>query len=124
MALLYENESYAIRGAAMKVYEILGHGFVESVYQEALEIEFRRRNIPYKREVEIEVYYDGVLLEKKFSADFVCYDSIIVELKAVSELDEGNLLQLSNYLKATHLRLGLLINFGNMSGMEIERWIN
>ena len=124
MALLYENESYAIRGAAMKVYEILGHGFVESVYQEALEIEFRRRNIPYKREVEIEVYYDGVLLEKKFRADFVCYDSIIVELKAVSELDEGNLLQLSNYLKATHLRLGLLINFGNMSGMEIERWIN
>lgn len=124
MALLYENESYAIRGAAMKVYEILGHGFVESVYQEALEIEFRRRNIPYKREVEIEVYYDGVLLEKKFRADFVCYDSIIVELKAVSELDEGNLLQLSNYLKATHLRLGLLINFGNMSGVEIERWIN
>lgn len=89
-----------------------------------LEIEFRRRNIPYKREVEIEVYYDGVLLEKKFRADFVCYDSIIVELKAVSELDEGNLLQLSNYLKATHLRLGLLINFGNMSGVEIERWIN
>ena len=124
MALLYENESYAIRGAAMKVYEILGHGFVEPVYQEALEIEFRRRNIPYKREVEIEVYYDGVLLEKKFRADFVCYDSIIVELKAVSELDEGNLLQLCNYLKATHLRLGLLINFGNMSGMEIERWIN
>ena len=124
MALLYENESYAIRGAAMKVYEILGHGFVESVYQEALEIEFRRRNIPYKREVEIEVYYDGVLLEKKFRADFVCYDSIIVELKAVSELDEGNLLQLSNYLKTTHLRLGLLINVGNMSGMEIERWIN
>ena len=78
----------------------------------------------YKREVEIEVYYDGVLLEKKFRADFVCYDSIIVELKAVSELDEGNLLQLSNYLKATHLRLGLLINFGNMSGLEIERWIN
>ena len=124
MALLYENESYAIRGAAMKVYEILGHGFVESVYQEALEIEFRRRNIPYKREVEIEVYYDGVLLEKKFRADFVCYDSIIVELKAVSELDEGNLLQLSNYLKATHLRLGLLINFGNISEVEIERWIN
>lgn len=124
MALLYENESYAIRGAAMKVYEILGHGFVEPVYQEALEIEFRRRNIPYKREVEIEIYYDGVLLEKKFRADFVCYDSIIVELKAVSELDEGNLLQLSNYLKATHLRLGLLINFGNMSGVEIERWIN
>ncbi len=124
MALLYENESYAIRGAAMKVYEILGHGFVEPVYQEALEIEIRRRNIPYKREVEIEIYYDGVLLEKKFRADFVCYDSIIVELKAVSELDEGNLLQLSNYLKATHLRLGLLINFGNMSGVEIERWIN
>ena len=124
MALLYENESYDIRGAAMKVYEILGHGFVESVYQEAMEIEYRRRNIPYKREVEIEVYYDGVLLEKKFRADFVCYDSIIVELKAVSELDEGNLLQLCNYLKATHLRLGLLINFGNMSGMEIERWIN
>ena len=123
MSLIYENESYAIRGAAMKVYDVLGVGFVEPVYQEALEIEFRRRNIPYKREVEIDVYYDGILLEKKFRADFICYDSIIVELKAVSELDNGNLLQLCNYLKATHLRLGLLINFGNISGVQIERWI-
>ena len=123
MSLIYENESYAIRGAAMKVYDVLGVGFVESVYQEALEIEFRRRNIPYKREVEIDVYYDGILLEKKFRADFICYDSIIVELKAVSELDNGNLLQFCNYLKATHLRLGLLINFGNIAGVQIERWI-
>ncbi len=108
----------------MKVYDILGAGFVESVYQEAFEIELQRRGIPYQREVEIDVYYDGILLEKKFRADFVCYDNIIVELKAVSELDGNNMLQLSNYLKATHNKLGLLINFGNTSGVEIERWVN
>ena len=124
MALVCADKSYSIRGAAMKVYEVLGAGFVESVYQEAFEIELQRRCIPYKREVEIDVYYDGILLEKRFRADFVCYDNIIVELKAVSELDGNNMLQLSNYLKATHNKLGLLINFGNTSGVEIERWVN
>ncbi len=124
MALIYAEESYKIRGAAKAVYDILGNGFVESIYQEALEIEFMRRNIPYQREVEIEVYYDGILLKKKFRADFLCYDKIIVETKAVSDLDEGNVLQLSNYLKATKLQLGLLVNFGHKGGIEIKRWVN
>ena len=124
MALVFENESFKIRGAVQAVYDIFGYGFVESIYQEALEIEFQRRNIPYQREVEIEVYYDGVLLKKKFRADFVCYDKIIVETKALGELDEGNVLQLSNYLRATNMKLGFLVNFGHKGGVDIRRWVN
>ncbi len=124
MSLIYAKESYKIAGAAMVVYNNLGCGFLEPVYQEALEIEFRRMGIPYQREVELDIYYDGILLEKKYKADFVCYDKIIVELKAVSELDDGNRAQIRNYLKATHYKLGLLINFGDIDGVIIERRIN
>ena len=107
----------------MHVYNRLGPGFVEAVYQEALEIEFQRRNIPYEREKEIDVYYDGVLLKKKFQPDFVCYGRIIVELKAVMELDDLNRVQVYNYLKATKMKLGLLMNFGHPDGLEWERKI-
>ena len=124
MSLIYEDESYAIIGAAKYVYSILGCGFVESVYQEALEIEFKRRGIPYKRDVDIDVYYDGILLNKKFRSDFICYDKIIVELKAVTTTDETNILQLSNYLKATNMKLGLLLNFGHSKGLQINRWVH
>ena len=121
MAIYYKQESYEIIGAAMRVYNVLGPGFVEAVYQEALEIEFLRRSIPYEREKELEVYYDGVLLQKKFQADFVCYGKIIVELKAVMELDDMNRVQVYNYLKATGMKLGLLINFGHPNELEHER---
>ena len=121
MSLIYENESYAIRGAAMRVYNLLGNGFLEAVYQEALEIELDRRHIPYVREQELEIYYDGIKLGKKYVADFVCYDKIILELKAVKELDDSHRSQLYNYLKATGFKLGFLINFGKSDELQIER---
>ena len=124
MPIIYSKESYKIAGAAMKVYNTLGCGFLEPVYQEALEIEFQRRGIPYKREEELDIYYDGILLKKKYIADFVCYDKIIVELKAVCELDDGNRAQVRNYLKATGYKLGLLINFGDSDGLVVERRLN
>ena len=121
MPLLYQNESYAIRGAAMKVYNTLGCGFLEAVYQEALEIEFNKLGIPYEREKALEIVYDGVVLNKKYVADFVCYDKIILELKAVKELDDSHRSQVFNYLKATGFKLGLLINFGKYNEIQIER---
>ena len=102
MSLIYPNESYAIRGAAMRVYNVLGSGFLEAVYQEALELELDRRNIPYEKEKELEIYYDGIKLGKKYIADFVCYDKIILELKAVKELDDSHRSQLYNYLKVSN----------------------
>lgn len=121
MSLIYPNESYAIRGAAMKVYNILGSGFLEAVYQEALEIELDKRHIPYEREKELEICYDGIKLGKKYVADFVCYNKIILELKAVKELDDSHRSQLYNYLKATGFKLGFLINFGKYDELQIER---
>ncbi|MBD9247177.1 GxxExxY protein [Prevotella sp.] len=119
--LYHSNESYAINGAAMQVYNVLGHGFLESVYQEALAIEFTKRGIPYQREKELKIYYDGKELQQTYRADFVCYDDIIVEIKAVSELDGSHRSQVYNYLKATGFKLGLLINFGHYNGIQIER---
>lgn len=119
--LFHSNESYAINGAAMQVYNVLGHGFLESVYQEALAIEFTKRGIPYQREKELKIYYDGKELQQTYRADFVCYDDIIVEIKAVSELDGSHRSQVYNYLKATGFKLGLLINFGHYNGIQIER---
>ena len=119
--LYHSNESYAINGAAMQVYNVLGHGFLESVYQEALAIEFTKRGIPYQREKELKIYYDGKELQQTYRADFVCYDDIIVEIKAVSELDGSHRSQVYNYLKSTGFKLGLLINFGHYNGIQIER---
>ena len=119
--LYHSNESYAINGAAMQVYNVLGHGFLESVYQEALAIEFTKRGIPYQREKELKIYYDGKELQQTYRADFVCYDDIIVEIKAVSELDGSHRSQVYNYLKATGFKLGLLINFGHYNSIQIER---
>ena len=124
MELIYADETYKIRGAIINVYNTLGCGFLEPVYQEALEIEFERMGITYQREVELDIYYDGILLDKKYKADFVCYGKIIVELKAVSELDDGNRAQIRNYLKATGYKLGLLVNFGDANEVVIERRLN
>ena len=119
--IYYKQESYNIIGAALHVYEMLGHGFLEAVYQEALEIEFQRRNIPYIREKELNIHYDGILLKKKFFVDFLCYNCIIVELKAVTELDNMNQTQIYNYLKVSKNKLGILINFGNKENLEFKR---
>ncbi len=107
-----DNESYEVIGAAMKVHSELGNGFLEAVYQEALEIEFQNRKIPYKREMKIPVYYCGKELKTYYQADFVCYDNIIVELKALKSLSDIEKAQVLNYLKASKLKKALLINFG------------
>ena len=119
--IVYKEESYKIIGAAFKVYNNLGHGFLEAVYQEALEIEFERQGIPCEREKELSIIYDGVQLKQTYKADFVCYGKIIVELKAVSELDDAHRSQVYNYLHATGYRFGLLLNFGCSDELEKER---
>ena len=119
--IYFKQESYDIIGAAMHVYNVLGQGFLEAVYQEALELEFQKRNIPYEREKELTINYDGNILKQTYKADFVCYDNIIVEIKAVSCLDDSHRSQVYNYLKATGAKLGLLLNFGNANGLEYER---
>lgn len=119
--LYLSKESYAINGAAMQVYKTLGIGFLEAVYQEALALEFSKRGIPFEREKELKIYYDGKELHTTYRADFVCYGDIIVELKAVSELDDSHRSQVYNYLKATGFKLGLLYNFGHADGLQYER---
>lgn len=119
---IFKEECYQIIGCAMEVHRQLGNGFLEAVYQEALGIEFDNQNIPFQYEVELRISYKGEYLTKKYYADFICYDEIIVELKAISELTENHYKQLFNYLKATGKQLGLLINFGGES-LEYKRII-
>ena len=119
--IIYKDESYKIVGAAFNVYNKLGHGFLEAVYQEALEMEFKKQGIPYEREKELKITYDGVELKATYKADFVCYGKIIVELKAVSYLEDSHRAQVYNYLHATGFKLGLLMNFGNSDELEKER---
>ena len=121
MALIYSEESYAINGAAMEVYNQLGHGFLELVYQEALEKEFLLRGIPFEREKLLTISYKGEKLKQTYKADFVCYGKIIVELKAVSELTDAHRSQVYNYLHATGFRLGIILNYGFSNGLERER---
>ncbi len=109
--MLYKEESYKIIGAAMKVHSTLGCDFLEQVYQEALEIELKKQNIPFTREAPLTITYDGITLNKKYNADFICYDKIILELKAVKDLDNTHEAQVFNYIKATGFKLGLLVNF-------------
>lgn len=109
---LYTKETYEIRGAIFAVHKELGCGFLERVYQDALEYEFRERGIPYEREKEIQVPYKGHPLGEPYRADFVCYGKIIVELKAVKELEDIHRAQVLNYLKASGMKLGILANFG------------
>lgn len=109
--ILYRNESYNIIGAAMEVHNTIGCGFTEPVYQDALEKEFILRNIPYHREKEIPIFYKGEPLDKTFRVDFLCYNAIIVELKAVTDFTEAHYAQVYNYLKAGNFSLGILINF-------------
>ena len=115
MTLINENETYNIIGACFEVHKQLGNGFLEAVYQEALEIELRLRNIPFTREKQLKIKYKGKELKKYYTADFVCYDNIILELKALSELTNTNEAQVLNYLKTTNYKVGLLINFGTKS---------
>jgi GxxExxY protein len=119
--LIYREESYRIIGACFEVYNELGCGFVEPVYQESLQIEFEWRAMPVRPQVELELKYKGRLLEQKYKPDFLCFDSIVLEIKAVSDLNDTHRAQLQNYLKATGYRLGLLVNFGEYPKLKYER---
>ena len=121
--ILYKEESFAIVGACMKVHRTLGAGFLEAVYEEALESEFQNLKIPFKRQVKLDLYYDNQKLTKQYRADFICYDEIIVEIKAVSLIPTAFYAQLQNYLKCTNIELGMLINFGT-SSLTYKRMIN
>ncbi len=120
---IYKEESYAIRGAMFAVHKELGCGFLERAYQDALEYEFKERNIPYEREKEIQIMYKGKPLGEPYRADFVCYGKIIVELKAVGTLESVHRSQVINYLKATGMKLGMLANFGE-EFLSPERILN
>ena len=119
--ILYKQECYAIVGACFEVYKDKGSGFLESVYQECLQLELAFRKIPFKAQVKLGLSYKGNLLSQTYEPDFVCYQKIIVELKSVAELTDKHRAQVHNYLKATDLRLGLLVNFGHYPGIEYER---
>ena len=107
----------------MNIHSIMGHGFLEAVYAEVLEKEFIKNNIPYQREVRLDLFFNGEKLDKKYKADFVCFGDIILEIKTVSFLHENFTRQTLNYLKATNKKLGLLINFGEKS-LRYKRIIN
>ena len=115
-----DEKTHAIIGAAMEVHRALGHGFLEAVYQEALAEEMSAREIPFNKEVEIHVHYKGKKLATTYQADFVCHDSIIVELKAIGLLGARDMGQAINYLKASGKQRALLLNFGTPS-LQFER---
>ena len=123
MELLFKEEAFRIVGAAMEVYNELGAGFLEAVYQEALEVEFLHAGIPFESQKALPITCKGQPLKKAYVADFVAYDKIIVELKALERLSGTEDAQVLNYLKATGLRLAVLLNFGNASKLERKRYI-
>ena len=119
--IIFKEDAYAIIGACFEVYNDKGCGFLEAVYQECLEIELGLRQIPFQPQAELQLSYKGRPLTQHYYPDFLCFGKIVVEIKAVSELANEHRAQVHNYLKATGLRLGLLVNFGNKSKLENER---
>ncbi len=122
MDLIFEEETYAIRGAVFEVYKEMGCGFLETVYQECLEKEFIQKGIPFIAQPELKLCYKNELLQQTYQPDLICYDQIIVELKSVREIATEHKAQVINYLKATNLKLGLLVNFGSYPKVQIERF--
>lgn len=121
--LILKTEVYAIVATAMDVYNTLGSGFLESVYQEAMEIELTARGVPHSAQKELKVSYKGQILKKGYQADLVCYGKVIVELKAIEHLGPSDSRQLLNYLEATQLAVGVLINFGNFQRLDWKRMV-
>jgi len=121
--IIYRDESYAIMGACFEVYKEKGHGFVEPVYQECMEIELASRDIPFEAQKALPLDYKGTPLKHSYIPDLVCYGKIIVELKAVSALTDEHRAQVLNYLKATGYRLGILVNFGHHPKLQHERLV-
>ena len=120
---LYKDRMYSIVGAAMSLYNEIGFGFSELIYQECLSIVCSKKDIPWEREKILKMYFHGMELEKTYKADFVCYGDIIVELKAVSEVLNEHRAQLFNYMKITDTRYGILINFGEPQRLHAEKYM-
>jgi GxxExxY protein len=121
MELVYKDESYRIIGACFEVYKEMGCGFLEAVYQECLGMEFLAQGIPFTSQYELSLSYKGQSLKQTYVPDFMCFDKIVVEIKAVAALTDLHRAQLQNYLKATGFKLGLLANFGHYPKLEYER---
>ncbi|MCX8089752.1 MAG: GxxExxY protein [Verrucomicrobiae bacterium] len=119
--IIYKDESYAIMGACFEVYKEKGCGFVEAVYQECLEIEFATQGIPAVPQPRLALSYKGRPLKQTFVPDFICFEKIILELKAVSALNDEHRAQVHNQLRPSGHRLGLLVNFGHFPQLEYER---
>ena len=119
--ILYKEESYQMMGACFEVYKEKGCGFLEAVYQECLEMELSDRKVPFLEKPVLSLTYKGRPLKSKYQPDLICYDKIVVELKAVSALNDEHRAQLHNYLRATGMKLGLLVNFGHYPMIEHER---
>ncbi len=117
-----DQKTYAIIGAAMEVHKELGNGFLEAVYQEALEKEFTYQEIPFKSQPLFRIEYKGKPLKKTYEPDFICFDEVIVEIKAMDKLSGVEHAQIINYLKASKIRIGLLINFGSQS-LQHKRFV-
>jgi GxxExxY protein len=122
--IIYKEESYKIIGACFEVYKQKGFGFTEPVYQECLQIEFELQNIPFIAQPKIQMDYKGRVLEQYFKPDFICYEKIIVEIKAVERLIEEHQSQTLNYLNATKFELALLVNFGSYPRVDYKRIAN
>jgi GxxExxY protein len=117
-----DQRTYKIIGAAMEVHKELGSGFLEAVYQEALEKELNSRQIPFQAQPVVQIYYKSEPLKKNYQPDFVCFDGVLVEIKALTTLSGTEEAQMINYLKATGINVGLLINFGRKS-LEYKRFV-
>jgi GxxExxY protein len=121
--LLMKEEVYAIVGAAIEVHRELGNGYLEAVYQEAMEVELESKAIPFVAQAQLVIWYKGRLLRKRYLADFVCFSEVIVELKVADRLTKTDEAQLLNYLHATRKRVGLLVNFGSSGQLEWKRMV-
>ena len=119
--IIFKEESYRIMGGCFEVYKQMGCGFLEAVYQECLSLEFSEQQIPFVSQSLLDLRYKGRPLTQKHMPDFICFEAIIVELKAVHDLANEHRAQVHNYLKATAMELGFLINFGHFPGVQIER---
>jgi GxxExxY protein len=122
--LIFKEESYTIMGGCFAVYKDKGCGFLEPVYQECMEIELAYLKLPAVPKPSLALSYRGHVLKQKYVPDFICYDRIVLELKAVSQLTDEHRAQVLNYLNATGLKLGLLVNFGHYPKLEWERIVN
>lgn len=122
--IVFKNESYQIIGACFEVYNEMGCGFFEAVYQECLEIQFSEQGLPFTSQSPLELSFKGRVLQQKYVPDFICYEKIVVEIKAVKELCDEHRAQVHNYLHATGYKLGLLVNFGHYPKLQYERIVN